>query len=89
MVLKQIKDFLSQFGQGFKEASIDQIQRELEEMENAFALLICGSLSGMPAPPAFLSLCLLPYMERELKIMFSKTIFLDDKLAVWSDLVEL
>ncbi|HPL63274.1 MAG: hypothetical protein PHG91_08170 [Syntrophales bacterium] len=42
---------------------------ELRELENIFALLLLGSFAGFSAPPTFLSLELLPYMERELRIM--------------------
>jgi hypothetical protein len=84
-----LKESFSQFTQGFKEVSIERIERELGEMENAFALLLCASLSGLPAPPPFLGLSLLPYLEREIHLMFEKSILLDDKLAQWADLVEL
>ncbi len=86
---QQLKEGFSQFTQGFKEASIERIEEELGEMENAFALLFYASLSGLPAPPPFLGLSLLPYLERELHLMFEKSILLDDKLAQWADLVEL
>jgi hypothetical protein len=42
---------------------------ELRELENIFALLLLGSFAGFSAPPTFLSLELLPFMERELRVM--------------------
>jgi len=74
---------------GLKDQSVNTLERELCEMENAFALLVCGSLIGFPALPSFLGLKLLPYLEREIFIMFAKSRFLDDKLAQWADLVDL
>lgn len=84
-----LKQHLLGFAAGFKEQSINTLERELQEMENAFALIICGSLIGLPAPPSLLGLKLLPYMEREMTIMFAKSWFLDDQLAGWAELVDL
>ncbi|MDL1956265.1 MAG: hypothetical protein LWW95_04325 [Candidatus Desulfofervidus auxilii] len=86
---KTFKKKCSYFADGFKDKSIEKILQELEEMENGFALLICGSLIGLPAPPSLLTLRLLPYLEREIKIMLSKSIYLDDKLAMWAEMIEL
>lgn len=42
---------------------------EMEELENIFALLLMGSFVGFPSPPTFLSVELLPFMERELRVL--------------------
>lgn len=42
---------------------------EVEELENIFTLLLMGSFVGFPSPPTFLSVELLPFMERELRIL--------------------
>lgn len=54
---------------------------ELQEMENIFALLIIGSFVGLPSPPTFLSVELLPYMERELEILHRRAEDSSDMLA--------
>ncbi|MDL1970706.1 MAG: hypothetical protein LWW94_06995 [Candidatus Desulfofervidaceae bacterium] len=84
-----LKQHLFDLAAGFKDHSVNALERELQEMENAFALLVCGSLTGLPTPPTLLGLKLLPYLEREMTIMFAKSRSLDDKLAQWADLVDL
>ncbi|RKX63210.1 MAG: hypothetical protein DRP41_06510 [Thermodesulfobacteriota bacterium] len=88
-VWQTLKYILGHFIDGFKEQSVDMLEKELYEMENAFALVLCGSLIGLPAPPPLLGLSLLPYLERELNIMFAKSANLDDKLAPWTDMIDL
>jgi len=57
------------------------IELEVGEMENLFALLVLGSLVGLPTPPAPVSLDLLPHVEREVLVMVSRAGGLDDMLA--------
>lgn len=54
---------------------------EVMEMENIFTLLLFGSFTGMPSPPVHITLQLLPLMERELKLMFSRINVAHDGLA--------
>ncbi len=54
---------------------------EVMELENIFTLLLFGSFTGMPSPPAHITLQLLPLMERELKLMFSRINVAHDGLA--------
>lgn len=54
---------------------------ELQEMENIFALLILGSFVGLPSPPTFLSVELLPFMEREFDILNRRAEDTSDMLA--------
>ncbi|HOP35112.1 MAG TPA: hypothetical protein PL090_02215 [Syntrophales bacterium] len=54
---------------------------EMQELENIFALLVLGSFVGLPAPPSFLAVELLPFMERELKIMSRRAEDAGDMLA--------
>ena len=42
---------------------------EVIELRNIFALLILGAFVGMPSPPTFLAVELLPFMEKELKVL--------------------
>jgi hypothetical protein len=68
-----IPDFFRQLFKG-----IDEVHRtnaaaltlfEVEELENIFALLLLGSFVGFPSPPTFLAVELLPFMEKELRIL--------------------
>ena len=68
-----IPNFFRQFFKG-----IDTVHRnnaaaltifEVEELENIFALLLLGSFVGFPSPPTFLAVELLPFMEKELRVL--------------------
>lgn len=77
-MFKLIREFLRGLSQGLKENAISLIELECIEYENLFAILLVGGLVGMPSPPTTLSLRLLPLLERELKVMTSITLNLDD-----------
>lgn len=52
--------------------AVNSIEAECEELEYIFALLVQGSFVGMPAPPAQLSLDLLPLMEKDLMLLLER-----------------
>ncbi|MBN2687067.1 MAG: hypothetical protein JXR85_02715 [Deltaproteobacteria bacterium] len=54
---------------------------EMEELENIFALLLLGSFVGFPSPPTFLAVELLPYMEKEFKMLHRRAEDSSDMLA--------
>lgn len=54
---------------------------EVEELQNIFALLLLGSFVGLPSPPSFLSVELLPYMQKELEMMQKRAQSANDMLA--------
>jgi hypothetical protein len=57
------------------------LELELAEMESLFALLVVGSLVGLPFPPAPVGLSVLPHVEHEVGVLVSRTDGLDDMLA--------
>ncbi len=57
------------------------IEFEFEEMEHIFALLLFGSFTGMPSPPVHITLQLLPLMEKDLELIFTKVATAHDGLA--------
>jgi hypothetical protein len=57
------------------------LEFELKELENIFSLLILGGFVGMPSPPAPIAIELLPYMERELTIMLSRSDMAQDPIG--------
>lgn len=78
-------------------AVLDDIQRhraveltrfELRELENCFVLLLLGSFVGIPAPPAFIALELLPCLEHELAVLNSRAENSSDALAELAGLLE-
>ena len=52
--------------------AVDMVEWEKSELENVFALLVFGSLIGIPTTPVQITLDLLPSMEDELITMISK-----------------
>ena len=76
-------DNIKHFIEGLLGSSTKHLEYELIELENIFSLLICSSFLGISQQPLYISLNLLPYIERELHIMFSKHALLDDELASW------
>ncbi len=54
---------------------------EVEELENIFSLLLLGSFVGLPSPPTFVAVELLPFMEKELHILNRRAKDANDMLA--------
>ncbi len=67
-ILKEIKEFVSGMDYVQREKAASVTLWEERELENIFTLLLMGSFSGIPAPPAFISAELLPLLTSELKI---------------------
>ena len=57
------------------------LEFELLELRNIFALLLFGSFVGMPAPPVHITLQLLPYMDKEVQLMLRRINVAHDALA--------
>ncbi len=85
MILKKLMsavvEFFHDMGTVNRENATRIIEYEIEEMEHIFALLLFGSFTGMPSPPVHITLQLLPLMERELQLMFTKVATAHDALA--------
>jgi hypothetical protein len=79
--LKFFKDILSDFDTSHRESVSALTGVEVKELENIFALLLLGSFIGLPAPPSFLAIELLPFMERELKVLNRRAQDAGDMLA--------
>ena len=54
---------------------------EVEELQNIFALLLLGSFVGLPSPPSFLAVELLPYLQQELEILHKRAQDANDMMA--------
>jgi hypothetical protein len=57
------------------------LEFEALELRNIFALLLFGSIVGMPAPPVHITLQLLPLMEEEVELMLRRVNVAHDALA--------
>lgn len=86
--LSPIKEAFSLFSQGLFDRSTSMLEVELKELENAFALVLLGALAGIPAPPSFLGIQLLPHLEREIKVMLCRSESLGDIFADWFDVLD-
>lgn len=78
MILRQLIEFLKEFGSGLRSHSTEYVEFELREMENILALLLFSSFLGLPSPPSDLSLRLMPHMVREMHVMSRRAGNLDD-----------
>jgi hypothetical protein len=80
-ILNHLRGFLTGFRQGQRERVIGLTRMEQQELENVFALLLLGSFVGFPAPPTFLAVELLPFMEREMQVLGQRAAGADDMLG--------
>jgi hypothetical protein len=80
-ILEFFKRILSDLDTAHRESAAGLTGVEVRELENIFALLLLGSFIGLPSPPSFLVVELLPLMERELKVLNSRARDAGDMLA--------
>ncbi|MBW2631556.1 MAG: hypothetical protein JRC90_07325 [Deltaproteobacteria bacterium] len=76
-----LQRFFSRFHDSHRENAVALTIVEARELENIFALLLLGSFVGLPSPPTFLSVELLPFMESELRILNQRAEDAGDMLA--------
>ncbi|HOD98163.1 MAG TPA: hypothetical protein PLT63_05240 [Syntrophales bacterium] len=79
--LNQCREVLAGVGTAQREAAVSLTCLEVQELENIFALLLLGAFVGLPAPPTFLSVELLPFMDREIRILHQRAEDAHDMLA--------
>lgn len=79
--LKYCRQVLSDMDASHREQLVALTCVEAQELENIFALLLLGSFVGHPAPPTFLAVELLPFMEKELKVLNRRAEDTGDMLA--------
>lgn len=80
-IWRRIADLAAGFGRGQREKAASLTAFEAREMENMFVLLLLGSFTGMPAPPSFMAVELLPHLEHELKVLNNRAQSSTDSLA--------
>jgi len=62
----------------FKLKSTETLEFEVRECEHIFALLVLGSLVGLPQPPVGITLRLAPLLMREVGVMWRRAGEMDD-----------
>lgn len=80
-IIQHIREMLAGIDASHREQAVALTEVECRELENIFALLLLGSFVGLPAPPSFLAIELLPFMERELDILHCRAQDSGDMLA--------
>lgn len=76
-----IKANLAALGHSHREKAVSMTVFEARELENMFVLLLLGSFTGLPSPPSFLAVELLPHLEHELKVLNRRAQDATDALA--------
>ena len=79
--LKKLKGFFKDIDIINKNKAVELIEFEVMELENIFCLTLFGSFIGMPSPPIYIALKLLPIMEEDLKLVFNRINVANDALA--------
>jgi hypothetical protein len=80
-VLDFLRTLFHDVGSSHRESVCSLTIVEMEELQNIFALLLLGSFVGLPAPPTFLAVELLPYMQDELEILNKRAGCANDMLS--------
>ena len=78
---RRVRRFLTDIDATHRQKAAALTVVEMEELENIFALLLMGAFTGLPSPPTFLAVELLPFMERELRILCKRAKDCSDMLA--------
>lgn len=86
-VAQSIISFFRDMKQVNRENAVKMVEYEVEELEHIFTLLLFGSFTGMPSPPVHITLQLLPLMEKEMEMMFTKVATAHDALSEITDIL--
>jgi hypothetical protein len=84
-----IKSAISILRQINREKATSLLEFEVKELDNIFALLILGGFAGLPSPPSPIAIELLPYMEKELIMLLSRTDLAQDPIGVLASMLEI
>ena len=80
-IVKSLRAVFSDIGSSQRNQVASLTVLELRELENIFALLLLGSFAGFPSPPSFISMELLPFLEKELEVLNDRAEDAGDMLA--------
>lgn len=76
-----IREFFQGMDRSHREKLTQLTAFEARELENIFVLLLFGSFTGMPAPPSFIAVELLPFLEHEMRVLNQRAENSSDALA--------
>ena len=77
----RIKNLFFVIGASHRENVTSLTSCEVREIENMFVLLLMGSFTGLPAPPSFISVELMPHLEHEIRVVNRRAENAGDALA--------
>jgi hypothetical protein len=77
--LRSIVDVVAKVLRG---QATSHLELELHELEALFALLVVGSVVGLPTAPPAVSLRLLPHIAREVEVLLTRSSLGDDALSL-------
>ncbi|MEA2065823.1 MAG: hypothetical protein U9O65_01780 [Thermotogota bacterium] len=80
-MFERIKKFFKDIDKIERENVLEMVEKEEEELENIFAVIIFGMFIGYPSPPIQITLDMLPLMEDELNLMLDKVSIAHDPLG--------
>ncbi len=80
-ILEFLKTLCSDIGATHRADACALTITEVDELRNIFALLLLGSFVGLPSPPSFLAVELLPFMQKELEVLNKRAQDANDMLA--------
>ncbi len=93
MIIKKIfnlfKNTLKIMNIAHRERLTELTAYEERELENIFILLLLGSFSGIPSPPAFIAVELFPYLQHEFHILQERAQAADDALSELAGLFDI
>jgi len=76
-----LKTLTAEFGASRRERAVELTRYEARELENVFMLLLLGSLAGIPGPPCWIAMDLLPHLQHEIEVLNSSAERSGDALA--------
>lgn len=80
-LLQALRSIFSAMDEVHRDRLTELTAYELRELENLFVLLLIGSFAGVPFPPSFLAIELLPHLEHELQVLDARARDASDALA--------
>lgn len=86
-LIEWIRQFFEDVKTVNNEKATGILEYEIAQMENIFCLIVFGSFIGMPAPPSYLTLQLMPLMEREAGRLFDSVCTSRDALGELSEIL--
>ncbi len=72
-----------------REKATGLLEFEVKELDNIFALLVLGGFAGLPSPPSPIAIELLPYMEKDLIMLLSRTDLAQDPIGVLAGMLDM